>query len=78
MWERQPESECLDWCTRGKVQIARSLSHEKTVESFRVSLSLNKGIEVGKLLAHEIGRSDGKVLVELPRKSTSGTVRVWG
>jgi hypothetical protein len=37
----------------------------------------SRNIEDNKLMAYEIGRSEGNVLVELPRESASGRWRVW-
>jgi len=34
-------------------------------------------IHNNKLMAFEIGRREGNVLVELPRESTSGRWRIW-
>lgn len=36
-----------------------------------------KNIQNNRLMAFEIGRSEGKVLVELPRESTTGRWRIW-
>jgi hypothetical protein len=36
-----------------------------------------KNIQNNKLEAFEIGRIEGKVLIELPRESTSGRWRIW-
>jgi hypothetical protein len=36
-----------------------------------------RNISGDKLLASEIGRQEGQVLVELPRESTSGRWRMW-
>ena len=41
-----------------------------------VSVSSNN-LSGGSLLVSEIGRSEGNVLVELPRESASGRWRVW-
>jgi hypothetical protein len=37
----------------------------------------SQNIQDNRLLAFEIGRREGKVLVELPRESTSGRWRIW-
>jgi len=37
----------------------------------------HKNIEGNKLMAFEVGRREGKVLIELPRESASGRWRVW-
>jgi len=34
-------------------------------------------IKDGKLMVFEIGRREGRVLVELPRESASGRWRIW-
>jgi len=34
-------------------------------------------ISENKLMAYEIGRREGRVLVELPRESASGRWRIW-
>ena len=36
-----------------------------------------KNLSGDKLVASEIGRHEGKVLVELPRESASGRWRIW-
>ena len=36
-----------------------------------------QNIQNNKLVAAEIGRSEGRVLVELPRESASGRWRIW-
>lgn len=36
-----------------------------------------QNIHDNRLMAFEIGRSEGKVLVELPRESASGRWRIW-
>lgn len=36
-----------------------------------------KNLSGNRLLASEIGRSEGNVLVELPRESASGHWRIW-
>jgi hypothetical protein len=41
-----------------------------------VSVS-SRNIQDNKLVAFEIGRSGGRVLVELPRESASGRWRIW-
>ncbi|MGA9068690.1 MAG: hypothetical protein WB424_00460 [Terracidiphilus sp.] len=41
-----------------------------------VSVS-SRNIHDNKLVAFEIGRSEGRVLVELPRESASGRWRIW-
>ena len=37
----------------------------------------SENIQGNRLLAFEIGRREGRVLVELPRESTSGRWRIW-
>lgn len=37
----------------------------------------SQSIHGDKLMAFEIGRSEGRVLVELPRETMSGRWRVW-
>jgi hypothetical protein len=37
----------------------------------------SRNIQNNRLMASEVGRSDGKVLVELPRESDSGRWRIW-
>jgi hypothetical protein len=37
----------------------------------------SENIRENRLMAFEIGRREGKVLVELPRESTSGRWRIW-
>jgi hypothetical protein len=37
----------------------------------------DQNIENNRLMAFEIGRSEGRVLVELPRESASGRWRIW-
>jgi len=36
-----------------------------------------KNIDGNKLMAFEVGRQEGKVLIELPRESASGRWRLW-
>jgi hypothetical protein len=36
-----------------------------------------QNIQNNQLMAFEIGRTEGKVLVELPRESASGRWRIW-
>jgi hypothetical protein len=55
-------------------KIARIERADGTYEEVFVSTSNVSG---NKLLASEIGRSEGRVLVELPRESVSGRWRVW-
>lgn len=55
-------------------KVARIQNAEGQIEEVAVPA---QNIEGGKLLAFEIGRSEGKVLVELPRESTSGRWRIW-
>jgi hypothetical protein len=45
-------------------------------ESEAVAVS-SENIRENRLMAFEIGRREGKVLVELPRESTSGRWRIW-
>lgn len=44
------------------------------IEEVSVSTS---SISENRLLAFEIGRHEGRVLVELPRESASGRWRIW-
>jgi len=56
-------------------KIARVQSADGRIEEVSVSV---KDIAAGnKLMASEIGRREGKVLVELPRESASGRWRIW-
>ena len=57
-----------------KEKIARIEVADGTTEE--VSVSTND-ISDDKLLASEIGRRKGNVLVELPRESASGRWRIW-
>lgn len=42
-----------------------------------VSVSADHITDNNKLMVFEIGRREGKVLVELPRESASGRWRIW-
>jgi len=55
-------------------KIARVQLADGQIEEVSVSV---KDIADDKLIASEIGRREGKVLVELPRESASGRWRVW-
>jgi hypothetical protein len=55
-------------------KVARIENAEGQIEEVAVP---EQNIQGGKLLASEIGRSEGKVLVELPRESTAGRWRIW-
>lgn len=55
-------------------KIVRVEDADGEIEEVPVSL---RSIREGKLLASEIGRSQGRVLVELPRESASGRWRMW-
>jgi hypothetical protein len=55
-------------------KIARVESVDGRIEEVAVSV---KDISGNKLMASEIGRREGKVLVELPRESASGRWRIW-
>jgi hypothetical protein len=55
-------------------KIARVELADGQIEEVSVSV---KDITDGKLMASEIGRREGKVLVELPRESASGRWRIW-
>jgi hypothetical protein len=55
-------------------KIARIQNAEGKIEEVAVPA---QNIDGGKLFAYEIGRFEGKVLVELPRESTSGRWRIW-
>jgi len=55
-------------------KIARIQTADGKIEDVAVSA---KSISGNKLLASEIGRHEGKVLVELPRESNSGRWRIW-
>lgn len=55
-------------------KIARIQTADGKVEDVAVAA---QSISEGKLLASEIGRQEGKVLVELPRESASGRWRIW-
>lgn len=55
-------------------KIARIQTDDGKTEDVAVSA---QSITGDKLLASEIGRSGGKVLVELPRESSSGRWRIW-
>ena len=55
-------------------KIARIQTADGKIEDVAVSA---KSISGDKLLAAEIGRREGKVLVELPRESVSGRWRIW-
>lgn len=55
-------------------RIARIESADGRLEEVSVSI---KNISGDKLMASEIGREQGRVLVELPRESASGRWRMW-
>lgn len=55
-------------------KIVRIQTADGKIEDVTVS-SLN--LSGDKLLASEIGRQNGRVLVELPRESASGRWRIW-
>ncbi|HVW84985.1 MAG TPA: hypothetical protein VHB50_09900 [Bryobacteraceae bacterium] len=55
-------------------RIARIEDADGSVEEIAVSV---KDINENRLVASEIGRRGGKVLVELPRESASGRWRIW-
>lgn len=55
-------------------KIARIEAADGGVEEVLVS---NRNLSDGNLMASEIGRDGGNVLVELPRESTSGRWRIW-
>lgn len=55
-------------------KIARIETADGKSEEVAVS---TQNIQNNKLEAFEIGRSEGKVLVELPRESASGRWRIW-
>jgi hypothetical protein len=55
-------------------KIARIESADGRLEEVSVS---TKNISGDKLMASEIGRHEGRVLVELPRESASGRWRIW-
>ena len=55
-------------------KIARIESADGKLEEVSVS---TQNISGDKLMASEIGRHEGRVLVELPRESASGRWRIW-
>ena len=55
-------------------KVARIQNADGKIEEVAVP---SRDIQNGTLLAFEIGRSEGNVLVELPRESTSGRWRIW-
>lgn len=55
-------------------KVARIETADGKIEDVAVSA---RNIRGDKLLASEIGRRDGEVLVELPRESASGRWRIW-
>lgn len=55
-------------------KIARIQGADGRMEEVTVS---TKNLSGNGLLASEIGRSEGNVLVELPRESASGRWRIW-
>ena len=55
-------------------KIARIESADGRLDEVSVSI---KNLIDNSLMVSEIGRSEGKVLVELPRESASGRWRVW-
>ena len=55
-------------------KIAQVMNADGDIEEVSVSA---RNISDGRLLAFEIGRDNDRVLVELPRESTSGRWRIW-
>jgi hypothetical protein len=55
-------------------KVARIETADGKAEEVAVSA---QNIQDNKLMAFEIGREKGRVLVELPRESASGRWRVW-
>ncbi len=55
-------------------KIVRVENADGDIEEVSVSTS---NISGDRLIASEIGRLEGKVLVELPRESVSGRWRIW-
>jgi hypothetical protein len=55
-------------------KIARIKTADGKIEDVAVS---SQSISGNELLASEIGRREGKVLVELPRETASGRWRIW-
>jgi hypothetical protein len=55
-------------------KVARIETADGRAEEVAVSA---QNIQNDKLLAFEIGRTEGKVLVELPRETVSGRWRIW-
>ena len=55
-------------------KVARVQTADGKSEEIAVSA---QNIQNDKLLAFEIGRDQGNVLVELPRESASGRWRIW-
>jgi hypothetical protein len=55
-------------------KVARLATADGGFEEVVVSAAQTTG---SKLMAFEVGRTEGKVLVELPRESSSGRWRVW-
>jgi hypothetical protein len=55
-------------------KIARIETADGKSEAVSVS---SRNIQNNTLMAFEIGRSEGRVLVELPRESASGRWRIW-
>jgi hypothetical protein len=55
-------------------KIARVETADGEIEEVSVSV---KDIKDNKLMASEIGRREGRVLLELPRESASGRWRIW-
>jgi hypothetical protein len=55
-------------------KIARIETADGKPEEVAVSA---QNIQNNQLVAFEIGRSEGKVLIELPRESASGRWRIW-
>lgn len=55
-------------------KIALVESAEGQIEEITVS---KENLIGDSLVADEIGRQDGKVLVELPRETASGSWRIW-
>jgi len=55
-------------------KIARIETADGKSEAVAVS---SRNLQGNRLIASEIGRRGGKVLVELPRESASGRWRIW-
>jgi len=55
-------------------KIVRVEDADGGIEEIPVS---SRSIREGKLVAAEVGRHEGRVLIELPRESASGRWRIW-